>query len=103
MRIARQQSKIKKKYSHKKDQQAAVAQLVERIHGKDEVSGSIPDCGSMGGYRSGQTGQTVNLLALCLRRFKSYPAQFKSKDTINKNNKLTKNSFCLEFFGIIEL
>ena len=42
---------------------AAVAQLVERVHGKDEVSGSIPDCGSMGGYRSGQTGQTVNLLA----------------------------------------
>lgn len=26
---------------------AAVAQLVERIHGKDEVSGSIPDRGSM--------------------------------------------------------
>ena len=25
---------------------AAVAQLVERIHGKDEVSGSIPDRGS---------------------------------------------------------
>ncbi len=25
---------------------AAVAQMVERIHGKDEVSGSIPDCGS---------------------------------------------------------
>ena len=26
---------------------AAVAQMVERIHGKDEVSGSIPDCGSI--------------------------------------------------------
>ena len=26
---------------------AAVAQTVERIHGKDEVSGSIPDCGSI--------------------------------------------------------
>jgi hypothetical protein len=27
-------------------QYADVAQLVERIHGKDEVSGSIPDIGS---------------------------------------------------------
>jgi hypothetical protein len=26
---------------------AAIAQLVERIHGKDEVSGSNPDGGSM--------------------------------------------------------
>ena len=26
---------------------AVVAQLVERIHGKDEVSGSIPDDGSI--------------------------------------------------------
>lgn len=26
---------------------AAIAQLVERIHGKDEVSGSIPDRGSI--------------------------------------------------------
>ncbi len=26
---------------------AAIAQLVERIHGKDEVSGSIPGRGSM--------------------------------------------------------
>ena len=26
---------------------AAIAQLVERIHGKDEVSGSSPDRGSM--------------------------------------------------------
>ena len=26
---------------------AAIAQLVERIHGKDEVSGSNPDRGSM--------------------------------------------------------
>jgi hypothetical protein len=42
---------------------AVVAQLVEHVHGKDEVSGSIPDNGSMGGYRSGQPGQTVNLLA----------------------------------------
>ena len=42
---------------------AVVAQLVEHIHGKDEVTGSIPVNGSMGRYRSGQTGQTVNLLA----------------------------------------
>ena len=28
-------------------QRAAIAQLVERIHGKDEVSGSIPDRGSI--------------------------------------------------------
>ena len=27
-------------------QRAAIAQLVERIHGKDEVSGSNPDRGS---------------------------------------------------------
>lgn len=26
---------------------AAIAQLVERVHGKDEVSGSIPDRGSI--------------------------------------------------------
>lgn len=26
---------------------AAIAQMVERIHGKDEVSGSIPDRGSI--------------------------------------------------------
>ncbi len=26
---------------------AAIAQLVERIHGKDEVSGSTPDRGSI--------------------------------------------------------
>ena len=37
--------------------------MVERIHGKDEVSGSIPDCGSTGRYSSGQRGETVNLLA----------------------------------------
>ena len=42
---------------------ADVAQLVERVHGKDEVTGSIPVIGSTGRYRSGQTGQTVNLLA----------------------------------------
>ena len=42
---------------------AVVAQLVEHLHGKEKVSGSIPDNGSMGRYRSGQTGQTVNLLA----------------------------------------
>ncbi len=30
-----------------RDSLAAVAQLVERIHGKDEVSGSIPDRGSI--------------------------------------------------------
>ena len=29
---------------------AAIAQLVERIHGKDEVSGSSPDRGSMAGF-----------------------------------------------------
>ena len=29
------------------EQYAAVAQSVERIHGKDEVSGSIPDGGSI--------------------------------------------------------
>ena len=28
----------------------------------------------MGRYQSGQLGQTVNLLALRLRRFESYPA-----------------------------
>lgn len=28
-------------------ERAAIAQLVERIHGKDEVSGSIPDRGSI--------------------------------------------------------
>ena len=28
------------------DDYAAIAQLVERIHGKDEVSGSSPDRGS---------------------------------------------------------
>ena len=46
---------------------AIVAQLVERIHGKDEVSGSIPLDGSrekrLGRYRSGQTELTVNQLA----------------------------------------
>ncbi len=42
---------------------AVVAQSVEHIHGKDEVSGSIPDNGSMGRYSSGQRGQTVNLMA----------------------------------------
>ena len=42
---------------------AVVAQLVERIHGKDEVTGSNPVNGSTGRYRSGQPGQTVNLLA----------------------------------------
>jgi hypothetical protein len=26
---------------------AQIAQLVERVHGKDEVSGSIPDLGSI--------------------------------------------------------
>lgn len=30
-----------------------------------------------GGYRSGQTGQTVNLLALCLRRFEPFPTHQK--------------------------
>ena len=29
---------------------AAIAQLVERIHGKDEVSGSTPDRGSITAY-----------------------------------------------------
>src|SRR3989344_2967729 len=53
---------------------ADVAQLVERVHGKDEVTGSIPVNGSTGRYRSGQTGQTVNLLALRLRRFEPFPA-----------------------------
>ncbi len=49
---------------------ADVAQLVEHVLGKDEVTGSIPVVGSItfsdrstGRYRSGQTGQTVNLLA----------------------------------------
>ena len=42
---------------------AEIAQLVERIHGKDEVPGSIPGLGSMGGYSSGQRGLTVNQLA----------------------------------------
>lgn len=42
---------------------AVVAQLVEHIHGKDEVTSSILVNGSMGRYRSGQPGQTVNLLA----------------------------------------
>ena len=61
--------------SNKKNNHAVVAQLVEHFHGKEEVTGSIPVYGStpvkslhgitgfMGGYRSGQTGQTVNLLA----------------------------------------
>ena len=53
---------------------AVVAQLVEHFHGKEEVTGSIPVNGSMGRYRSGQTGQTVNLLALRLPRFESLPA-----------------------------
>ncbi len=30
---------------------AAIAQLVERIHGKDEVSGSSPDRGSIFYFR----------------------------------------------------
>src|SRR5437870_3346509 len=34
-----------------------------------------------GRFRSGQTGQTVNLLALRLRWFESSPAQFLSKRT----------------------
>ena len=50
---------------------AVVAQLAEHLHGKEKVAGSIPANGSillkaspsMGGYRSSQTGQTVNLLA----------------------------------------
>ena len=48
---------------------ADVAQLVERILGKNEVLGSIPNVGSkqltieyMLRYSSGQRGQTVNLL-----------------------------------------
>ena len=44
---------------------------VEHFHGKEGVGGSNPPGGSMQGYRSGQTGQTVNLLALCLRGFDS--------------------------------
>ena len=36
-----------------------------------------PDpCPATGRYRSGQTGQTVNLLALRLRWFESSPAHF---------------------------
>ena len=31
---------------------AAIAQLVERIHGKDEVSGSSPDRGSIIAFRN---------------------------------------------------
>ena len=33
----------------------------------------------MGGYRSGQTGQTVNLLALRLRRFESCSTHLETK------------------------
>lgn len=34
-----------------------------------------------GRYRSGQPGQTVNLLALCLRRFESYSAHHNHQDS----------------------
>ena len=46
---------------------AVVAQLVEHLHGKEKVTGSSPVNGSMGRYRSGQTGQTVNLLAFAFQ------------------------------------
>ena len=54
---------------------AGVAQLAEQLFCKQQVVGSSPSAGffwgkaqiassELGGYRSGQTGQTVNLLAL---------------------------------------
>ena len=64
--------------------------MVERVLGKDEVSGSIPDVGSTGRYRSGQTGQTVNLLALRLRRFESFSAHQKLSPK--------GDSFCIQSF-----
>ncbi len=42
---------------------AEIAQMVERLHGKEEVPGSIPGLGSRGRYSSGQRGLTVNQLA----------------------------------------
>ena len=45
---------------------AGVAQLAEHLPCKQVVAGSTPAASSRGcpeGYRSGQTGQTVNLLA----------------------------------------
>ena len=38
---------MKMGYIRKVIKDAAIAQLVERIHGKDEVSGSNPDRGSI--------------------------------------------------------
>ena len=43
---------------------AAIAQLVERIHGKDEVSGSSPDRGSKKFFISWQPTRKSNT-ALC--------------------------------------
>ena len=42
---------------------ADLAQLVEQLFCKQQVVGSSPTVGSMPGYRSGQTGLTVNQLA----------------------------------------
>ena len=44
----------------KRQVQAAVAQQVERIHGKDEVSGSIPDRGSTPLRSSSSVGGAPN-------------------------------------------
>ena len=42
---------------------ADVAQLAEQLICNQQVTGSSPVVGSLGGFPSGQRGQTVNLLA----------------------------------------
>ena len=60
---------------------ASIAQLVEQLICNQLVVGSSPSAGSkkkyimMGGFQSGQMGQTVNLL-LRLRRFESFTSHF---------------------------
>ena len=44
-------------------QYADVAQLAEQLTCNQQVNGSSPFIGFMGGFPSGQRGQTVNLLA----------------------------------------
>ena len=45
---------------------AAIAQLVERIHGKDEVSGSTPDRGSRIVFNSGNSANFMLQLSRLL-------------------------------------
>ncbi len=48
---------------------AAIAQLVERIHGKDEVSGSSPDRGSMAEFVGHPIVGVIFIIGLQVRIF----------------------------------